>query len=193
MVGNGRGHIALGNQVDVVSRDFQRANDRIEQRVDTADNVGIRTLYRIRIGALGQLPVFRSVGQVGQHLLQRLQNLSHLVDGNLHLFVVALVGLCDQFVDLALGDLSQDAIPFADGQKNGVEHFIDAAHDLGVGAGKLLGLATFAELAFMRCDGEAAHFLLQALQNDGDVVDGDLHFFVIALVGLGDQFVDLSS
>ena len=89
--------------------------------------------------------------------------------------------------------MTQDAIAFSDREKDRIEHFIDAAHDFGIGAGKLLGLAAFDELAFMRCDGETAHFLLQALQNDGDVVDGNLHPFVITLVGLGDQFVDLSS
>ena len=46
----------------------------------------------------------------------------HVVDGDLHFFVVALVGLRNQLVDFAIGDLRQDAVAFADGQQDRVQH-----------------------------------------------------------------------
>ena len=63
-----------------------------------------------------------------------LQNDANAVDVLLHLLVVALVGLGDQLIDLAVGDLVEDTIALADGQKNGVQHLVDAFDDLGVGA-----------------------------------------------------------
>ena len=64
----------------------------------------------------------------------------HIVDGLLHLFVVALVGLGDQFVDLAARDLRQNAVAFADRQQDRIQHGIHAAHDLGISALELFGL-----------------------------------------------------
>ena len=89
-----------------------------------------------------------------------------VVDRQLHLFVIALVGLGDQFVDLAVGDLRQDAVAFADRQQNRIQHGVDAAHDLGVGALELFRLAAFGELSFPGSLGQAHHFLLQTLHHD---------------------------
>jgi hypothetical protein len=76
--------------------------------------------------------------------------------------VVALVGLRDQLVDLAARNLGQDAVAFADGQQDRVQHGVDAAHDLGVGALELLRLAAVGELAFLRGLDQPRQFLLQA-------------------------------
>ena len=125
--------------------------------------------------------------------MQALQHDGDIVDGLLHLFVVALVGLGDQFVDLAAGDLGQDAVAFADGQQDRIQHGVHAADDFGVRALELLGLPAIGELPFLGGVGKARHFFLQVLHNDGDIVDRLLHLFVVALVGLGDQFVDLAA
>ena len=107
--------------------------------------------------------------------------------------MIAFVGLRDQLVDFALGDLRQDAIAFADGNKNRIEHGVDAANDLGVGALELFRLAALGEPTFLRCLDQSHQFLLQALRNQGHIVDGKLHFFVVALVGMGDRLVDLAA
>ena len=106
--------------------------------------------------------------------------------------MITTVGLGNQLIDLAVGDLSKDAVAFSDGQEDGIEHFVDAPHDAGIGAGKLLRLATLTELAFMGGVGEPHHFLLQVLQHDSHVVDGDLHLLVVAFVGLRNQLIDLA-
>ena len=106
--------------------------------------------------------------------------------------MVALVGLGNQFVDLAVGDLGEDAVAFPDGQQDGIQHGVHAAHNLRVCALELLRLAAVGELPFLGSVGQAHQFLLQALQNEGDVVDRLLHLLVVALVGLGNQFVDLA-
>jgi hypothetical protein len=41
----------------------------------------------------------------------------NIVDGLLHLLVIAFVGLGDHFIDLAAGDLAEDAVAFADWQR----------------------------------------------------------------------------
>ena len=89
----------------------------------------------------------------------------HVVDRLLHLFVVALVGLGDQFVDLAVGDLGQNAVAFADRQQDRVQHGVHAAHDLGIGALELLRLAALGELPLARSFGQAHQLLLQALHH----------------------------
>ena len=48
--------------------------------------------------------------------------------------MVALVGLGDQFVDLAFGDLRQNAVAFADRQQDGVQHFIHTLDQFAVRA-----------------------------------------------------------
>ncbi len=52
--------------------------------------------------------------------------------------MIALVGLGDQFVDLAVGDLRQNAVAFADGQQNRVQHVVDALHHFAMDAVKLV-------------------------------------------------------
>jgi hypothetical protein len=96
----------------------------------------------------------------------------HVVDRQLHLLVIALVGLRDQLVDLAVRDLGQNAIALADGQQNRVQHGVDAANNLGVGALELLRLAALGELPFFGRLGQPPHFLLQGLNTDCHIVDG---------------------
>ena len=61
--------------------------------------------------------------------------------------MVALVGLGNQFVDLAVGDLGQDAVAFANRQQDGVQHFVDALHDFAIDPVKLVGPAALGETA----------------------------------------------
>ena len=191
-VGDLRRNVALADPIHVIGRDVERRDHGVEDRVHAAHDLGIRALELVVLAALGELPRFGGVGQPRQFLLQALQHDGHVVDGLLHLFVIALVGLGDQLVDLAVGDLRQDAVAFADGQQNRVQHGVDAAHDLGIRALELFRLAALGELPFLGGFGQPHQFLLQALQHDGDIVDRLLHLFVIALVGLGDQFVDFA-
>ena len=135
---------------------------------------------------------FRRLDQPRQFLLQSLQDLGHAVDRLLHLLVVALVGLRDQFVDLAVRDLGQNAIALADGQKNCVEHGVDTADNLRVRAVELLRLAAFGELPLFGRLGQPPHFFFQGLNNYGNVIDGNLHLLVVALIGLRDQLVNLA-
>ena len=69
--------------------------------------------------------VFGGIDQAGKFLLQALQNLTHAVDGLLHLFVIALIILGDQLIDPAAGNLGQDAVAFADRQQDRVQHSVD--------------------------------------------------------------------
>ena len=64
--------------------------------------------------------------------------------------MIALVGLGDQFVDLAVGDLGQDAVAFADGQQDRIQHLVDALHHFAMDALKLVGLAALVETALAR-------------------------------------------
>ena len=118
-----------------------RQQDGVEHGIDAAHDLGIGALELLRLATIRKLALAGGLGQTHQLLLQALQNQGHVVDGLLHLFVVALVGLRDKFVDLAVRYLGQNAVAFADRQQNGVEHGIDAAHDLGIGALELLRLA----------------------------------------------------
>ena len=112
-------------------------------------------------------------------LLQALQDRGHVVDGLLHLLVVALVGLRDQFVDLAVGNLRQDAVTLGDGQQDGVEHLVDISDHLGIRTLELLGLAAFGELPVARglyesgdLAGEAGVFgiVIKDLDDTGNLV-----------------------
>ena len=106
--------------------------------------------------------------------------------------MIAFVGLRDQLVDFAVGDLVQDTVAFADGQQNRIQHGIDATHDVGIRAAELVRFAALGELSIPRSIGQAHQFLLQALYDSAHVVDGLLHLLVIAFVGLRDQLVDFT-
>ena len=147
----------------------------------------------LRLAAIGELTLLGRFGQPHQFLLQALQHQGHIVDRLLHLLVVALVGLRDQFVDLAVRDLGQNAITLADGQKNRVEHGIDAADNLRVRAVELLRLAALGKLALFGRLGQPSHFFLQRLHDYSHIIDGDLHLLVVALISLRDQLVDLAA
>jgi hypothetical protein len=136
-----RRNVTLADALDVSRSEIERGDYGVENRTHSAHNVGIGSSELVVLAPLSQLSGVRGLRQTSQLLLQVLHDDGDIVDGLLHLFVVALVGLSDQFVDFAVGNLSQDAIAFADGQKDGVQHGIHAANDFGVGALELLGLA----------------------------------------------------
>ncbi len=113
----------------------------VEHGVHATNDLRVRTLELFRFAAIGELALSGSFSEAGQFLLQTLQDACDVIDGLLHLLVIALVSLGDQFIDLAVGNLGQDAVAFADGQQNGVEHGVYAAHDLCIRALELLWLA----------------------------------------------------
>ena len=77
--------------------------------------------------------------------------------------MVALVGLGDQLVDLAAGNLGQDAVALADRHQNGVEHIVDALHNFAVDPVKLIGLAAFLQTPLAGCLYQAQDLLRDAL------------------------------
>ena len=95
----------------------------------------------------------------------------HVVDGLLHLFVIAFVGLRDQFVDLAAGDLRQNAVAFADRQQNRIQHLVDALHHFAMDALKLVGLAALVETALAGCLHQAQDLLRYPLSSTSAVFD----------------------
>ena len=73
--------------------------------------------------------------------MQALDYYGDVIHGLLHLLVVALVGF-------AVGNLGQNAVSFADGQQDGVQHLVDALDDLAEVALVLCGIAAGGQLAF---------------------------------------------
>ena len=59
------------------------------------------------LAALFQLSLLAVIDQLGQFGLEALQDERDVVDVLLHLLVVAVVGLGDQLIDLAGGDLAR--------------------------------------------------------------------------------------
>ena len=114
-VGDFDRNVALADPVYVICRDVQRNNHGVKNPIDSAYNLGVRALELLRLAAFREMPGLGGLRQLRQLRLQPLHHLGHVVDGNLHLFVVALVVLRNQFVDLAARNLSQDAVTFADG------------------------------------------------------------------------------
>ena len=169
-----------------------RQQDRIQHGIHATDDVGIRAAELVRFAALGKLSIPRGIRQAHQFLLQALYYNAHVVDGLLHLLVIAFVGLRDRLVDFTVGDLVQDAVAFADGQQNRIQHGVDTTHDVGIRAAELVRFAALGELSIPRSIGQAHQFLLQALYYGAHVVDGLLHLLVIAFVRLGDQLVDFT-
>ena len=116
------GDDAARDLVDVIGGDVERRNHGVQHGIDAADNVGIRAAELVGLAALGELSFLRSMGQTRQFFLQVLQNGADVVDRLLHLLVIALIGVCDQLVDLAAGDLRENPVAFADRQQNRVQH-----------------------------------------------------------------------
>ena len=104
--------------------------NRIQHGVDAAHDLCVCALELLRFAAIRKLSFFGGFDQPRQLLLQSLGHNGHVVDRDLHLLVVAFVGLGDELVDLTVRDLSQNAIALADGQQNRVQHFVDALNDL---------------------------------------------------------------
>ncbi len=123
------------------------------------DDLRIRAFKLIFLAALRELTFLRSLCQAHHHLLKRLHDNRDIVDRQLHLFVIAFVGLRDQFVDLAVGDLGKNAVALADWQQDGIQHFVDALHYLAIDAFKLVRPSTFGETALARCVDQAQNLL----------------------------------
>ena len=98
--------------------------------------------------------------------------------------MIALVGLGDQLVDLAVGNLGQNAVAFADGQQNRIQHGVHAANDFGICALELLPACRDRRAALPSRLRSAAPIPSAGPAERGHVVDGLLHLFVIALVCL---------
>ena len=127
-----------------------------------------------------------------QLLLQALQHCGDVVHGLLHLLVVALVGLRDQFVDLAVGDLGQNAVAFADGQQDGIQHLVDALDDLAVVALVLGGVGAGGQFAFRRRLDQHAGLGHQRVDGVDAVVQVVLDLVEVAVVGVGDLGRDVA-
>ena len=82
-----------------------------------------------------------------------------LLTASFHLLVVALVGLRDQLIDFAGGNLRQDAVALADGQQDGIEHLVDALDHGAVHPCKLARPAALREVALFRGIHEAQDLL----------------------------------
>jgi len=152
--------ISLGNQfVNLAVRDLgenpvplpNRQQDGIEHGIHAAHNLGVSSLKLLRLPAVGKLPFLRSVGQASHFLLQALHDDGDAVDRLLHLLVVALVSLGNQFVDFAVGNLGENPVPLPDRQQDGIQHFVDALHDFAIDPVKLVNPAAFGETALPRC------------------------------------------
>ena len=100
-IGDLRRDVPLRNLLHIPGGEVQRRDDRVENGVHSAHDIGIRSLHYIRVPALGELPFLCGTGNVHQHLFHNLKHLCDLIDRLLHLFVIALVGLGNQLVDLA--------------------------------------------------------------------------------------------
>ena len=144
-----RRNVTLADVIHILGGDVERGDDGVEDSVHPADDFGIRAVELIMLPSLSQLARICSVGQSGQFLLQTLENAGDIVDRLFHFFVIALIGVGNYFIDLAVRDLSQDAIAFADGKQDGIQHGVYAAHNLRVRALELLGLPAVGELAFL--------------------------------------------
>ena len=117
------------------------------------------------------MPVLRSLGQAGHFLLQALHDHGDIVDRLLHLLVVALISLGNQFVDLARRDLGQNAVAFANRQQDGIQHFVDPLHHLAIDSIKLVNLAALGETA-----------IPGRVHQSHDLLRNELHFSVSRLL-----------
>ncbi len=193
--------ISLGNQfVDLAVRDLgkdavafsDRQQDRIQHGVHALHNFRVRPLKLFRLAALGELPFFRRVGQASKFLVQTPHHRRDIVDRLLHLLVIAFISLGNQFIDLAIRDLGEDAVAFPNRQQDRIQHGVHALHNFRIRPLELLRLAPLGELPFFRRVGQASQFLVQTPHHRRDIVDRLLHLLVIAFISLGNQFVDLA-
>ena len=182
--------IAAADQPEHAIAFADRQQDGVEHLVDALDHLGVGALERRGVAALVQLSLAAEFRQFRQLGLELLQHQGDAVDVLLHPFVVALVGLGDELVDPAVGDLVEDAIALADRQQDGVQHFVDALDHLAVGALERRRVAALLQLPLPAEFRQLGQLGFELLQHQGDAVDVLLHPFVVALVGLGDQLVD---
>ena len=126
--------VGLADQlVDFAVRDLiehavalaDRDQDGVEHLVDALDDLAVRALERRGVAALIELALAAELGQLAQFRLELLQHQRDPVDVLLHLLVVAAIGLHDQLIYLAVRDLVEHAVAFADRQQRGVEQLVD--------------------------------------------------------------------
>ena len=99
----------------------------------------------LRLAAVRQLTFLRCFDQPRHLLLQTLRHHGHVIDRNFHLLVVALVGLRDQLVDLAAGNLRENAIALTDGKQYRIQHLVDTLDHFAMYAIEDCRLAPFGE------------------------------------------------
>src|SRR5579872_605971 len=116
----------------------------------------------------------------------------HAVDRILHPLVVTLALDGDLFAQIAPTDLPKDAIAFTDGHQDGVEHLVDTVDDLAENSLKAIGFAAFFQLSLLAVVDQLGEFGLKTLHDECNIIDVLLHLLMVALVGLGNQFVDPS-
>ncbi len=110
-----------------------------------------------------------TVGDFGDIGHQVGQPAMHPIDGILHLFVVTLAGDLHTLPQVAPPDQLQHSIPFTNGQEDGIQHVVDAAHHLAIRPLELFRLPSFGKQTILRSQGQALQLLLQSGQDLGDL------------------------
>jgi hypothetical protein len=144
------------------------------------------------MAALGQLAFAGSLGKAHPASCAASGDGGHIVDRDLHLLVVALVGLGDQLVDLAAEICARMRLPSPMGSRMASSMVLTPRTISAYAPWNCSGLPRSESWPSFDASISRAELLLQALQHDGHVVDRQLHLLVVALVGLGDELVDLA-
>ena len=100
--------------------------------------------------------------------------------------MVALVSLCDQFVDLAIGYLCQDPVAFADGDEDGIKNLVNSLVELSPSSGKLVCVASGIEFAFIGCRHQNVSLFQQIVCHIDQDVQVVLDLVEVAIVAIGD-------
>ena len=185
-VGDPGGDIPLGDPVHVLGRHIQRADDRIETVVDTNDDRLVLALMFPGVGPDGQL-AFDC--RLSEHLgieYQRIDVVDGIVQVELDLVEIAVVGIGDLGGDVSLADPVYILCGHVQGADDGIQRFVDACYDLleiplmfgGIGAG--------GQLAFDGGLGQHVGVGDQGVDVVDAVVEVELDLVEVALVGIGD-------
>ena len=144
------------------------------------------------VAALLQLALVAVVDQFRQFRLELLQHEGDAVDVLLHLLVITLIGFGDQFVDLAVRHLIEDAIALADGQQDDVEHFVDVGEHLLEVAGRHIGIGPLGQAALLYGSDQAADFVHCGPLRIHTGVCDFAHRCLISLFGLSRTLSDVA-
>ncbi|GAM11841.1 hypothetical protein OR1_04159 [Geobacter sp. OR-1] len=143
MIGDLGRDIALGDPVDILGRDVQRPDDRIEGLVYPLDDL---TEVTLMFGGIGSGVELAGNGGGGEHVgvgNQGVDGVDGLVEVVLDLVEVAVVGVGDPRRDVAFGDPVDIFGGNVQRPDDRIEGVVDTGHDLleftlmfgGVGAG----------------------------------------------------------